>query len=292
MKLVAPATVLTALINSALGSPLDSASVDFDYSYESDDSGPGTDYVGISSLAAHTIQYRHGGASSVHKMIRDLICGKLHDTGIPGCSERPSHVKDMLRNYGCSCYPWQRDDIPTQTRDHVRSWHMGKYGKPLDELDKACSELMAAYNCISQDGDAGLMIPFRPDHHNLESNDCGIYTTFVFHVSDEGEIVCGPTSNPDYENGIEPREECRFAVCQIERYFSYKAFEIIGKDISDYVDANVEKYMAIEKGLCIPEGVGLVPDSCCGEYPNRWPFPSAAKECCDDGIARQFGDCT
>ena len=55
---------------------------------------------------------------------------------------------------------------------------------------------------------------------NLTCYDGQLYT---YHTDSSGDIICGPTANPEYDNT--PRQGCRKAACLIEREFAYKIYQ-------------------------------------------------------------------
>lgn len=234
------------------------------------------------------------GAEAVINMVRTNICRVFHPTRkINKCPVRNSHVKDMLRNYGCNCFPENFDDLK-QTADGNKSWNMGRNGKPIDEVDAACGRLRDAYTCITFDVENALYPdpdPGSPD----EQDKCGRFTIYEYHIDDDKNVICGPADDPEYANA-DPSEQCRKIVCDIERQFADEVFSHIGADVRAYETANSAKYDVFsDSNICISGNNGNAVSECCGAYPNRHPFIPFIKTCCDMGNGvfepKYFGDC-
>ena len=88
---------------------------------------------------------------------------------------------------------------------------------------------------------------------------------------------------------------CKMRACEIERAF---AEELVLLEFDNLYNETYRGYTG--KGMCESEGGGdncapncadLI-DSCCGKYPNRFPFNDGGlKECCADGTVKVAGTC-
>jgi len=227
-----------------------------------------------------------GGKRADVKFIRTEMCKLYQPTKkLSKCGIDADNVETMLRNYGCNCHPENFDTFGIDNANIQPTYNMGKNGRPLDDLDKACTALRDAYTCIEFDAEKGLFI--HPDENSGDSVDlCGRDTEFVFHINTtEKSINCGPSDNKEYENGILATEECPFAVCNIVRKFAEDVAPIISSGSPNaHRTANAGLYDVYDQpDVCIKQNNGFGANTCCGEYPNRHPFIDFIKVCCDTG---------
>ena len=69
----------------------------------------------------------------------------------------------------------------------------------------------------------------------------------------EDLIVCNNKKNPNYSRKLrENKDDCLFAVCQIEREFALKVFDIIGSDPEKFFMDNIGNYDVFnDKAVCV-----------------------------------------
>lgn len=220
---------------------------------------------------------RHSG--QMRQLIYTLVCGDD-----PNCAYTPGRFFKALHNYGCNCYPDNfaaqnpMDDTPELFN------HMGANGKPIDSIDRACLEVHDAYKCMIQDYEMGLL--------NQEAGDgCYHGVNFAYHTDTNGDIICGPSSNPNYANN--DKNGCRLAACEIERAFAYKVKDDLADPINFYKDNKKTMYdIYTDDSQCSKNTGGVQRDMCCGEYPDRSPYSQVTHDCCGDpGIIQPFGMC-
>lgn len=236
------------------------------------------------------------GIDFVANMVRTNICRHFFPTRRIGkCPVLNKHVRSMLRNYACNCFPENYDAEPQTTNSKAKpSWHMGANGKPVDEIDAACRRLRDRYTCITFDVENEVLA--HPDPSSPDNQDyCGRLTTYEYHIDADKEIICGPETNPEYAAN-NPEDECRKAVCNIERQFADEVFTHIGDNAQQYEIDNADMYSLFnDNSQCVSGNNGHAVSECCGSYPLRVPFIPFIKTCCDMGngiFEPQFvGDC-
>lgn len=250
-----------------------------------DDSCDGDDCRGGADL---------NGVNNVVNMVRTMICRVFHPTkSLRKCGARDQEVEDALRNYGCNCLPSNFDDEPTTDGGLHDSWHMGKNGRPISEVDAACTRLRDAYTCIVIDTDDSVMT--HPDAASPDNQDyCGRFTTYEYHIDNDKEVICGPESDPEYASGA-TEDVCRKAACDLERQFAAEVFNLIGADPDVFAANNAASYnIHSDPTLCINTNNGHGVSECCGDFPLRYPFIPFIKTCCEVGgqsIPIPIGEC-
>lgn len=215
-------------------------------------------------------------SQDVKVMLFQLMCGQQND-----CRLSRQFFIDLLTNYGCNCYPTSHEAI--SAIDPNNSWlHMAYKGQPIDELDQACLDVYNSYKCMFMDHEAGRI-------NQIGKYGCYKGMTFRWHFDTNGEIQCGRPSNLNYYN---TEDDCRLAACQIEKNFVYKVQNFLNSQggAENFYNNNQNNY-----GYC-PNvkrngKVRTERDSCCGEFPNRVPFNSLYRECCEDGSMASIGGC-
>ena len=133
---------------------------------------------------------------------------------------------------------------------------------------------------------------------NGESLTCYEGQLFTYYTDSNGDIICGNTRNPNYDNNM--NHGCRRAACMIEREFAYKvyaelqdpvAFLQLAKAAGKY-DLTPESsgYDVANPDSCQKIGGSNLRESCCGSYPNRFPYASIRSVCCNGQIT-PLGTC-
>ena len=95
---------------------------------------------------------------------------------------------------------------------------MGKNGKPMDKIDKECGLLRDRFKCLELDVERDLIMHPGGNDALLIEDRCSRWTTFPYFFAN-GDLYCGTNRNPNYVNGISPKEKCEFAICEITKLF-------------------------------------------------------------------------
>lgn len=232
--------------------------------------------------AAFRAANNNNGILNLVTMVRTNICRVFYPTkSLRKCPAKIPETEDALRNYGCNCLPANMDDDPIISTSGHQSYHMGKNGRPISDLDSACTRLRDSYTCIVIDTDDGLLS--NPDSASPDNQDyCGRFTEYEMHIDANKEIICGPESDPEYASGA-AEDICRLRVCEIERQFAAEAFTLLGDDPSDFQAANTANYgIHSDASQCVNTNNGHGVSECCGDYPLRSPYIPFIKTCCNN----------
>lgn len=161
--------------------------------------------------------------------------------------------EQRITSYGCHCF--------TQ---HPKA--VGGKGVPVDEIDETCRWLYRCHRCINIDFEGEC----DPDH-----------IRYNYIITPSGEINCSENSN-----------ECKRSTCECDAEFArqlsatwldqrWNNFYWTHKknpSQKEDVQGSIMEY----ESSCSSSGNNVSPsDSCCGEYPNRIPYSSANKDCCN-----------
>jgi len=263
-----------------------------------DGAGNATDRFSFSGepvMSGLRVSFPTSGA--VHHFLRTLLCNLYHpEKSFAQCPYNVNDMQFMLRNYGCNCYPSASDYDQNEVCNswNCNTWSQGANGRPIDEIDAACTRQRECLKCLELDRDAGL-IQDPTDTPLFASDYCGRWLEFTYHISGR-EIKCGLSSNPDYVNGFAADEECDFRACQIARQFAEDVhIHIDTADIPTFISERqaVGMYdINQDPSLCANTNFGQYQrDTCCGTYPSRLPFNSVARQCCDSGLTLPIGEC-
>lgn len=199
------------------------------------------------------------------------------------------NFRQKIQDYGCFCYPG--------TSEQVRY----SPGVPVDEIDNTCRRLHRRWHCLENDSKNN--IDSIPDDCNRDGTQHGV-SRYKWHgtideITGHREIVCGSHSTGGYENVLNKNQDiiCKLRACEIERAF---AEELVALDFDDWYD---EAHIGMNgRGECEGEpsvsscgstnSCESLVDSCCGAYPDRFPFNDGGlKECCGDGTVKVAGTC-
>lgn len=209
------------------------------------------------------------------------------------------NLRKALRNYGCNCFPEPNDrynhyaehaaslGLPGYATNFNVEWHHGFNGHPIDKLDQLCALTFRRFNCLEMA--VGDTLPLTAN----KGFDCFRGTTHSWSVTDDEEVICGGSWNPNYENNAD-KYRCEKAVCSIELEFANEAWKFFdpsqgGIHHSEFASVNEANYNLNEQGLCqrgSGQSVGDVDQQCCGEFPHRLSY-NANVLCCEDGEVRQ-----
>jgi len=210
-------------------------------------------------------------------------------TGDDGDDDARWNFRQMIQDYGCFCYPG--------TSEQVRY----SPGVPVDEIDNTCRRLHRRWHCLENDSKNN--IDSIPDDCNRDSTQHGA-SRYKWHgtedpVTGHKEIICGSHSTGGYENVLNKNQDiiCKLRACEIERAF---AEELVALDFENWFD---DAHTGMNgRGECVGEpsvsscgstnSCEDLVDSCCGTYPDRFPFNDGGlKECCSDGTVKVAGTC-
>ena len=134
---------------------------------------------------------------------------------------------------------------------------------------------------------------------NGESLTCYEGQLFAYYTDSNGDVICGNSRNPNYDNSIH-NQGCRRAACMIEREFAYKIYAELQDPIAFRQLANAAgkynltpespRYDISHPDSCQKVGGKNLRESCCGEYPDRFPYASIRSVCCN-GQVTPLGTC-
>lgn len=240
---------------------------------------PPTDFqAGAGALELNSLMAGLGRSSNNLKTMLWMVCQR--NDKCKNSMDKDQFL-ELLKDHGCNCFP-SKAAKPAATDADKIWYHHKNNGIHVDELDFECQKVAQAYTCMDLDSSAGDLV-------QVGKHGCYHGMVFDYHF-DNKELICGPRHNVDYLNKEQYREQdCKQAACEIERNFAIRALEIMDWDPVAWQAANADK-----KGSCPKKSQGgkkPVKDSCCGHYPERAPYNSLLKECCDDGSSANVGAC-
>lgn len=232
------------------------------------------------------------GADALLYMVRAMYCqSEYPDRSLSKCPGKIHEFRAALRNYGCNCFP-ENFDGPPSFNGRDNSWHMGKNGKPINEVDAACTRLRDAYTCITIDVENNLLQDQDSDSVHLQDK-CGRHTAYDYYIDDDKNVICGSTNDPEYASN-QPEDQCAKHVCNMERQFASEVWAIID-DPENFVVENAADYgISEDESVCVNMNNGRSVSECCGAYPNRQPYIPFLKTCCQvgDGFEAVYhGEC-
>jgi len=166
-----------------------------------------------------------------------------------------SDFGDRINKYGCHCFPGGTKAA-------------GGVGPAVDALDSLCKKLYKCHKCIQ--------IEYGVDA--VDVND-GRYT---WAVNDDGSLNCDKNQN----------NPARKALCQCDRAYAYAMKTLWDDDsFNSYYWLN-NRHARQNAGdvfnydeTCVAAGNsgGGAADQCCGSaFPNKEPFDSTQRSCCND----------
>merc|ERR1712130_861884 len=168
---------------------------------------------------------------------------------------------DQLLMYGCWC------------QLHHDNWFVSNKGTPVDHIDNACRSWFKCYECLDMDDG-------RCD--GIEEG----YGQIVFHASSLSCENAGRIGS------------CKRNACECDLKLALSIFEYAIEFNPQYNSEN--DFEPEEECIASGGGPGYQPDSCCGTFPDRFPyysyngtrgcchgktFDSAELVCCDSGHA-------
>lgn len=146
--------------------------------------------------------------------------------------------------YGCWC-------MPTGANEMTKNW-----GQPVDEIDATCRDMQMCYKCAKID-------------YGNDCKDTAGYRYRGYEVKGERRIKC-----------LDKEDTCKRAICECDKRLAMDLAKL--EDTASY-DFH-SKYGSFNfKEQCVPQCKNCHKwDSCCGKYPERYPYYSdnGAKQCC------------
>jgi hypothetical protein len=179
-------------------------------------------------------------------------------------------AKDLVRSYGCYCYPHNQKNVgPSENHPYN--------GAPMDELDELCKKLYRAQKCVNLDSDAGKWtLP------------CTLDNAYQFYQDNNGKVIC---ENPNEKNP--ENKACKVNMCELENDFTDKVVALFNSGWQrndDYFKWDENEYA--NRCQKAPQ-VGNSQQSelaCCGEGLQRKTFNSLVNQCCDNEV-QSIGAC-
>jgi len=185
----------------------------------------------------------------------------------------------QIQNYGCHCFPGGEQLA-------------GGQGAAVDAQDDACRTLARCHKCVSMD-------------HGITPKE-----KYRWHFKN-GDIDCG--------RNLEQGNQEKYDLCQCDADFARSIGQFwddntfnnfywlspkqMKKPLSKRDPEHQVKFD--HSSVCLANEINRA-DSCCGTYPNRYPynsassvqcckaanlFNSAVSDCCDDGTVAKPGEC-
>ena len=202
-----------------------------------------------------------------------------------GTDEPHKEAKNLIRNYGCYCYP---------DGSKVATSRFNYHGPALDPLDNLCREVFFRQKCFEIDAKENLY---------GEGVECKYEKSYNwFFDEDTGEIQCGKKNNP----GFAYKKPCNANNCAIERDFAHQVAALyLDSSFSsklDYKNMDDDTYQV----TCVSQPKAVEHElKCCGSpvqtYDkktgvqtvnfDRRMYNSLVSECCDDGTVAFAGAC-
>lgn len=165
----------------------------------------------------------------------------------------------MLQNYGCHCFPGQ-------TRA------AGGHGPAVDAQDSLCKDLARCHRCVGM------------EHGDVIDVDESKYRFNVVN----GDISCARNTEKGWH-------QSKRDLCECDAEFARKIGQIWSDDdFNDFYWLHPKDMKKIAKNKLDPEPAkfdmdatcGIIgggkADACCGSYPNRFPYDSNDKSCCNE----------
>lgn len=179
-------------------------------------------------------------------------------------------AKNLLRNYGCFCYPQGQNFVgPTN----------GFNGEPVDELDRLCKQLFRAQRCLQIDSDNG-------EYPKQCNNDMA----YAFHQdANTGDVVCGEENATAKQS---TRKDCKIDMCELEKDFVSKVSDLFNNGFvknAAYENMGQSDYEA----TCARNSAGGGTQSelaCCGAGIERRTYNSVVNMCCNNEVS-SLGSC-
>jgi len=181
-------------------------------------------------------------------------------------------LSKMVQNYGCHCFPGL-------------SKIAGGAGPAQDDYDALCRDLARCHKCIEFDHPQEIT--------NAWDANMGKYR---WSLNGDGSISCA--ANPDQH---------KRDLCECDARYAMELGKVWDDATYDYTLWNAKKNSAFNfdfENVCVRSGLTDA-DECCGAYPERYPFDSSTRlccqgtttyndqfnECCDDGSVVPIGSC-
>lgn len=162
--------------------------------------------------------------------------------------------ENRISKYGCHCFPQDTKAA-------------GGPGRPVDSLDEECWSLSKCHKCV--------MIEFGGDDIKTNLKDLDRFDHYKWDLLNDNSISCENEKN-----------EAKKALCQCDKHFAERMSNVWDDALpnsfywkSNWNERNNPTFDY--DNTCVPSGVGVTADSCCGTgFPNMEPYSSDTKDCC------------
>lgn len=161
-----------------------------------------------------------------------------------------SEISKRIQNYGCHCFPGN-------------SRAAGGKGPAVDEIDRLCAQLARCHKCIEF------------DHGNFVDGswdaDIGKYR---WSEETDGSLSCDGND-----------EDHKRDLCECDRFYAVemgKVWDDLSYNMTYWNAKNNAEFDFDYANVCVQQYGPGSSDDCCGDYPERYPYDSNTKMCCDE----------
>jgi len=170
--------------------------------------------------------------------------------------------------YGCYCLPEGSHDIST-----------GGYGKPLDNIDRACRDFKWCYQCLVREHNEAQPNQSWGGNDECRGEDIGYQVDLITDAEGNKSIEC-----------LNKVGACRRNICECDKRLAMQ--------LAQFEDEWNEGYHTVKGGFVREDnckragGQGNPVEECCGglkDFP--WNQPKRSNQCCDGPLAKPAGSC-
>lgn len=154
-------------------------------------------------------------------------------------------VSKMMQNYGCHCFP-----------GNTRA--AGGQGPAVDDYDQLCKNLFRCHKCIEHDYPGQIDV-------NLGK--------YRWSNNADNSLNCDGNT-----------EQVKKDLCECDAGYAMELASVWDDSTYDYSKWNAKKntqYTFVPEAVCIAEVAGGEME-CCGTVPNRYPYNSEVRSCCEN----------
>merc|ERR1712226_124798 len=171
-------------------------------------------------------------------------------TQLDGKTQHSSkQINKMIQNYGCHCFPGLAKIA-------------GGAGPAQDNYDALCRDLARCHKCVEMDHQTFLDTEW-------DSN-IGKYR---WDLNADNTVSCAANT-----------EQHKFDLCTCDANYAMALGAVWDDAAYDYTIWGGKKNALFNfdyEGVCVRSQMQDA-DSCCGQYPTRYPFDSSSRMCCDN----------
>jgi len=191
-------------------------------------------------------------------------------------SNKLQELEDVYTNYGCYCWI-----------NGVGNGVVGG-GKTKDMSDHHCKELYRCYKCVNIDyaqnyTDVDYVVDFNTQN-GQRNLDCTVNS------KQDAENIC-ECDKRFAANIAATQQSCKSGANDNEQFGAYCMDEQWRTTSGKVLDSGEAGPFNPSK-MCDKRKMNHEKDHCCGIYPNRYPYDSNFKECCQEDIFDQNADKT